>query len=463
MINLSERFPEIYRYIRQDAGRTRLVAGLITVNIVCAVMAFLTFTSPDKHWYEYCDILVFAQMTILFFYGTLCAAKTVTQERADRTWDFQRLTPLTSFEMATGKFLGGPLFAWFLFVTCVPWALLSAYLAPEITFGMLLKEYAVGISAALLLLSLGILVSAYDDFTSGRSSLAAGPLIGLFGVIMLVSIMNPLVLYHAHPDRGWRYTGDWSFFGYHLSGTVLLLFTVASLLAFAGWFFAGAKWRIGRDLLEKPVFGRLPAFLLFLCVYLLGILFADALDGQKVLPGIVVLPCAVVYLASFVSPEKAGDWKRWLAGAGIRERLDRTPVWVSGCATMIVIAGLFLLSMCFSPFVKYTGGSALLVLLPAFMLRDMCFLQWCRLTNSRRPEIMALTYIVLAYFMPLMVMGSLKNLDKYAYVFAPVPSADAGFAANIACAVLQALLMAFIMWNMMKSKLRESESPPVRK
>lgn len=443
MIRLSELFPEIYRYRAQEAGRVKLISGLCAALALCLATGW-SVAHTTGSWRDYLSAVTYMQFNMLAFYGALCTAKAVTQERAGRTWDFQRLTPLSSFELAAGKFLGAPLYAWFLFACLVPAGLLTALLAPEV-YWEFFSRYAVGAACALLFIAAGLLASAYDDTGGSGMGHLSGPLIGLLGVTVL--------------NASFRYLGGWAgpyaapldFYGWRMGQVSSALFLAAGFLAFGAWAFLGAACRIGRDLLERRRLWRLPAFLFFLAWFALGTVYSAAARSDSSALSALLLPGLAVYMAAFLSREGREYWRRWLAPAGRPRRLDDAPAWLKGAASVLVVAACLRLVLAFvSP-----GGlqdARLYFLLPLFLLRDLFFLQWCRFSASRRPEMMALAYLALAYALPLIILGptGMKNILP---AFVPYALPGLGAMANLAGPALQVLAMGYILYRKIKTVL----------
>ncbi len=444
MTRLSELFPEIYRYRAQEAGYIKLISGFCAALALCLAAAW-SIAHTTGSWKDYLSVITYMQFDMLVFYGALCTAKSVTQERAGRTWDFQRLTPLSSFRLAAGKFMGAPVFAWFLFACLLPAALITAVLAPEADWTFF-SRYATGTSCALLFIAAGLLASAYDDTGGSGMGHLSGPLTGIVGVVFL--------------NAAFRYLNSWagpyaeplSFYGWEMGEVSGALFITAGFLAFAAWAFLGARCRIGRDLLERRRLWRLPAFLFFLAWFVSGTGYSEAARSSGVLVSAVLLPGLTAYMAAFLSRERSEYWRRWLAGAGRARRLDDAPAWLKGAASVLVIgACLWLVNFYFANPVERQNGRLLLIL-PLFLLRDLFFLQWCRFSKSRRPEMMALAYIALAYALPLIILAP-AGLRGLLPVFVPYAPAGVGAAANLAGPVAQVLAMGYIFYRKTKAVL----------
>lgn len=421
-MRLLYRFPEIYRETRLELNRTRVLAGVFTVTVVYICLGLASRIAADPGA-SILRVALIGQALVLLVYGTQRTASSVSAERVDRTWDFQRMTPLTSFEVAAGKLIGAPLYAYFLALVIAPWPLVAAAASPVITLGRVLMCWAVLLSAAFVLLSLGLFISALTEKGPDRGGAhTGGALIALAGLYFLAVGIGSV-------GRPWQGA---PFYGLDVP---LWIFYVASALAFGGWAFAGAKWRIGRDFLESPRFWRFPAFLMFLWAWFLGLTF-ETLTGAKA--GTALIPSLLfAYIGSFLQSERRDEWRAWLSGPG-EGRLNRTPLWL---AAWLTVCGLALVT---------AGGVGvnavrLCLLFPLFMGRDLMFLQWCRLTGARKPEAMAVAYILLAYVLPFVVFGIARYKHAF-FLFAPVTDSTIGPLVNLLPGLLQAGGMAALLW-----------------
>jgi len=448
MTPFTDKFPEIYRYRAQEAGRVRLISGLAAALALCAAIGYAVFKTTGS-WADYLSAVTFMQFNMLVFYGAVCTARSVTQERAERTWDFQRLTPLSSFGIGAGKFLGAPVFAWFLFACMLPAALLSLIAAPGI-YPAFLGKYALGLSVAMLSMAVGLLASAYDDTGGSGMGHLSGPIIGL----ACAATLNASFRYAK--TVGQPVQELVSFYGLKLGPVSSEVFLAASFLAFAAWAFLGGRYRIGRDLLEKRRAWRLPAFLVFLAWYAAGFEHDPLRSGALPLNALI-LPGIAAYIAAFLSCERREYWRRWLAGEGAARRLDDTPAWIKGAAAMLFIAAVLYLAYGLS---EPSGGKAysrLYLVLPLFLLRDLMFLQWCRFSASRRPEMMGLAYLALAYALPMIILIPTK-MTELAVVFVPYAHEGMGVAASLAGPLAQVLIIGYILRGKIKSALAERTS-----
>ncbi|MDD5209481.1 MAG: hypothetical protein PHV36_08845 [Elusimicrobiales bacterium] len=445
MIQLTGLFPEIFRYRAQETGRFKLLSSLAAALVLCAATGY-SVAKTTASWGSYLSAITFIQFNMLVFYGVVCTARCVTQERAERTWDFQRLTPLSSFKIAAGKFLGAPVFPWFLFACLLPAALLPLVFSPGV-YGDFLSRYALGLSVALLSMAVGLLASAYDETGGSGMGHLSGPLIGLAGI----STLNSSFRYADSLGRPFPMLI--TFYGFQLGPVSGVLFLTATFLGFGAWAFLGARYRIGRDLLERRRAWRLPAFLLFLAWYITGFEYTAPRTGALPLTALV-LPGLAVYIASFLSSERSEYWRRWLAGDSPARRLDDSPAWLKGSVPLLCIAAVLYFIYGVGAPEAVAAQGRLYLILPLFLLRDLMFLQWCRFSASRRPEMMALAYLALVYALPAIILWPTRMTD-FLPLFVPYASESLGFAANLAGPIAQVLIMVYFLRVKIKAALTE--------
>lgn len=412
------RFPEVYRCAMAEAKPAKLVMAGATSVLAggCVLAAAAGSKDLGTALWQYA---FHAQALILLVYGMSKCTASIMTERLQRTWDLQRLTPLTAWDIAAGKLLGAPIFAFFLAAVALPWAFAGFVLSGEVSLAKVLGDYILLACVALLGLSVGVLVSAYSDTQlGGASSGTAGGLLGLMLFNMFIVAEQVSVSTSSRPIP---------FYGLSLGQAS---FYAASSAVFGAWALAAAKWRIGRELMEPGRCWRLPAFLFFLIAYELGF-------GPKSPYAIFFLPCATVYFAAVLTPAPLDLWRKWLDQQTPQGRLDRAPVWLQGAAACLLAALLLQGLWPRLDTVSGVGEDRFPLLLAVFMIRDLSFLQWCRFTATRRPEVMAMVYLALAYVLPGMVALAFRGQIGQHW-FSPIPKGDISMAANLLPGLVQA-------------------------
>lgn len=409
---LTRRFPEIYRCLLTECSHGRLTLGAGTSLALGS--AFWSAAGWDKDPGKMLFFYAFwTQVATFIVYGSIRVSASIADEREAKTWDLQRLTPLTSGDIAAGKLLGAPVYAAFLAALLMPWAFAGALRTQGIGAGPV-YIYLQFAATAFLALSLALLASAYSDLSRGGSSTTAGALIGLGSLYTLAPALS-------------REPLDASIVYFGLSIPYVLWMPLATA-GFGAWAFAAAKWRIGRDLLEPSRFWRFPVFLLYLIFFLLGFEKASAYFA-------LLLPAAATVMVALAEPTTPEAWRRWLASRDWGDRIDRTPSWISG--TVLCLTAAFFISL-----IPAMPGLATYRRLPAvlslFLLRDTAFIQCCRFTKSRRPEILAVVFLCLAYLVPLILLSA-ANMKVLLYAFMPLVGSEVSAWVNVLPGLIGAL------------------------
>lgn len=434
-MSLGEKLPEFHRCAAGEARPGRLmVAGMVSLFVGGSYWYISSLSHAEGR--SLYGLAFWTQAAILLVYGTVRTTGSVHAERVEKTWDLQRLTPLSAWEIALGKLLGAPVFPFFLAATFIPWTLLGFLGSKELSWPAFLWHQAGLLCTAFLSLSLGLLGSTYSEERNvGTSSpTAGGSVVGLLALWILGVVVETT----ARPNPG--FPEPVAFFGIPMSLPSLVCL---SSLLFGGWALAASAWRVGRELLEPRRLWRVPVFLAFLFAYELGF------RGSN--PALCVpVPAFVAFFISVLNQERLEHWRAWLPLEGPVD-WARLPSWILASATFTLIAvAASALSLA-----SGTGGSDVLwryPLLQAFFLtRDLAFVQLCRFSDSRRPEIMALVLIGLAYLLPAAMLAAAQRPHALHLV---MPLADSQVQAfwNLAPAFLEAAAMVCVLWSSIPEK-----------
>src|SRR5579863_1251664 len=149
--------PEILRNARiQLRPRKLLIAAVICAAISLAV-GYAFAESPDglagKDGNSFLHIILIIQAVVLVIGGGIACLHAIQREKDQNTFDFQRLTRLSPFELTIGKLFGSTLMVLFVFLCFIPAAIVGAIYA---------RTPATILLAAYVLMILGAIV--YDAF-----------------------------------------------------------------------------------------------------------------------------------------------------------------------------------------------------------------------------------------------------------------------------------------------------------
>jgi len=275
--------PELIRNARIQLRSGRLIAAVV----ICAVVSITAWESimrSDVAVTIYglsgagavLALIVNIQVGILLIGGGIFCLQSVHREKELNTFDYQRVTRMTSLELAIGKLFGAPASAYFLVLCLMPVALIAAVkarISPELLLGayviLLLGSIAYHAFALLTSLMMGrggggsavaILLFLFVVGFSYSPSLYLGWTIRSVSPFVAAAMLGP-----EFPDAtailgreiatayGWR---D-SLFGWSVPHLAFLVVVYVTLTA---WFLLGIQRNLKREPALYEIYSPLQAF-----------------------------------------------------------------------------------------------------------------------------------------------------------------------------------------------------------
>ncbi|OGF46718.1 MAG: hypothetical protein A2231_00795 [Candidatus Firestonebacteria bacterium RIFOXYA2_FULL_40_8] len=268
--------------------------------------------------------LLTLQYVVFYIYGTYQVSVSVSKEREQKTYDFQRMTRLTPYELTLGKFFGGPVISYVIVIASFPLSILCGLLG-QIPLNSFILSYIYLITGGWLWHSLGLYMSSEAEKPSsgGIGLLVSGfYFVGMIGSPMFRNhngsdpintiVFSPIVFNNILYSTSTSVT---NFYGYLLHP---LLFGIALSLYSTFWFFRLSVRRLSEDMLiflkKKELLVFLATFYFLLC----GLIWkatpasgADAVVLEK-----YILLCTGIFLLFFVvmlyskDKTKLANWGR---------------------------------------------------------------------------------------------------------------------------------------------------------
>ena len=186
--------PELRRNLRIELSSKRvLTAGIITaVFALIVVPSLIPVNRPaidagrPAPMSFYLLAMLWSQKITLALGGAISCWRAVRRERELNTYDYQRITRLSPLELAVGKLFGAPALAYFVTLCLVPPALVSAATATGPALGLLLRNYLLLFTGALVIHAFALMISTVSDKGGMSSGLALLVLLQVFPVIGLL-------------------------------------------------------------------------------------------------------------------------------------------------------------------------------------------------------------------------------------------------------------------------------------
>ena len=291
--------PEFLRNARIQLRPGRAIAAAV----ICAAVSVTT-------WYSYMarsapltrvddafsmlGLVLQLQVWVLLIGGGIYELLSVHREKELNTFDYQRVTRLTSFELAMGKLFGAPVLTYFVTLCLVPIGLAAAVLG-EVPMQQLLEAYVIIFVGCIAFHLLALLISM--ALGRGVSAIAIVPYLIFVGFTSIdyatnnpgylqrsapwtLHILNPL----AAVEMLWKGTARVStdlFFGISVSHFVVLL---VIYVTFGGLFSLAVVRNLKRDPAVYELYSPVQAFgfAIYFTVLVLGFFNWKAPLGQVI-------------------------------------------------------------------------------------------------------------------------------------------------------------------------------------
>lgn len=464
--------PEILRNARIQLRPKKL---LIAAGICAAISLALgyTFFHKDTHAI-YMDgtyfvageallhVILWIQAIVLVIGGGIACLHAIQREKDQNTFDFQRITRLSPYELTLGKLLGAPLMVFFVFLCFIPAAIVGA-VAGHASWTIILAAYALMILGSLAYLAFALVISlflrrgtvtwailfflAFVGYTSSTTPLSQYVSLHSISPFDAVSLAQQTSwsLASEPPPMGNRLLPNPfhdAFFGMPVHHALVLFILYLTILA---WFIPAVARNIKRDPTNYELYTPAQA-LGFLC-YLNFILFAffswsepppslpraggifsarpiAPLDAQSILFGVNIL---LFFIFGFILLRNRNQVRRALHG-GSAASIGRLEMWPSPYlflgALIVGAAMVLVIQWKRDPSLEWslTVGIFRVFFFAFWLICDFLFLQWMKIQRSAHPLAMGVLYLGVYYICAIIVVSSLSLWQNpFTAIFLPTP------------------------------------------
>jgi hypothetical protein len=450
--------PEIVRNARiQLRPRKLLIAGGLSLAI-SAAMVYASLHNADKtpgYAGSLLHIILIIQSIVLVFGGGIACLHAVQREKDQNTFDFQRLTRLSPWELTLGKLFGPPLMADFIFLCFLPAAIIGAVQIHS-NWTIVLVTYVLLIFSAIVFDALALVISLYLR----RGTVTWAILVFLSVIFMASNRSNaPDPYFHLGPigpfitldlpsQASWSmadtvmHIGPRSFttpspfhdifFGVSVHHALVLPIIYFTLLA---WFLLAAVRNIKRDPENYQLYT--PAQALGFIYYLNFIVFSffgwnsiqdpksffSALAAQSLLLGLNI-PLFFIF-GMLVLRNRVQVRRRLNNAEAVPSGLDwfwPAPYIFAG----VIVVGAAMIGMMEwkrNPSLEWSLALAIyqVIFFAVWLSVDLLFLQWMNLRRGRHP--LALGVLCLAvYYVCAEIIVSALHLSDHAFTAILLPT-----------------------------------------
>jgi hypothetical protein len=425
--------PELRRNFRLELTRYRLVAMPAVLLLVFAMFVAAEGDAWPPVLYSAAVALF---VLLVHLWGARQAGEAVSEEVRERTWDWQRLSALTPWQMAWGKLAGATALTWLGGIVCLlAMGVAAARGAGRGNGGWLaLSLVASGIALHGTLLAASLQAARKDSRLAYR-----------LGALMLLPALVVAAVFLFLASR--TEMGSVSWYG---EAYASMQFVALTSVAFAAWAVLGAYRQMCSELRVRTVPWAWLAFSLFASAYIAG--FAPSFLDRRPVFLVAALYTSIIltYYALFtdritamslrrlVVHVRAGQWRRGVAEAPMLASTLLLAIALA-CAAPWAVDHLPLGSY-FPVIAAYPIASVL------FLVRDVGLLVFFALARKPgRVEGVTLLYIVLlGWILP----GLLRavGLGPLATALMPIGRLD-GWQAALVVAAQVAIMWTLVAWR----------------
>jgi len=410
--------PEFQRYLWTRFSKARVVSLLVIYGLFALLLAMM----PGDWQSDFIKPFHNIAFLSIGIWGVYNASNVFGREVANKTWDFQKMSPMSSWALVWGKLFGATSFAWFVAMVCYATVLVALvgreggvdtyalfhhtvlfFLAGALAQGCALLISLIGNEekakkGSILALIIGlVVVTAVGGFSTG-----------IFGGIENLGLTRPnanvrdVLPYGVLIDDMTR-------------GYMHVLFATF-------WVFVGAH-QIMREKLKynDPPFVWL-GFVVAMSLYIAG-LYASSNAGISSLVYFTALT-----LTYFTMLRESGDitkynsWFYYVRAKDRKKIIEKTPNWAA--SSVVVLASLIVASA----FIKSgdnINGSLFLVVFTLFALRDGLVIHALRLGQKAKGSYYGiLVYYLLVYVMLPWLLANILGFESAFNHFSPINIAD---------------------------------------
>lgn len=324
---------------------------------------------------------------LVIVWGASLAAESMLAEVRGHTWENQRMTAMSGWQMTWGKLFGGTIYAWYGALLALTVYLLSAPQSPMLTMKHVALLLLAGIfsQAFALLSSMQILKK---DRAIARSQATLYAVAGLLAALPMLQL-------------GFAAEGTVQWYRFSVAR---IDFALVSLLLCAGWAVTGVYRTMRSELQISNGIGVWLLFVLFLMGYLAGFVpDIDLIHWRTTSARLLIAALAVLsltYLMVLVESKDPVIFSRLRAAAAAGDwRLlnHNLPCWMATLAVALVVCVALALTF---PVERGLQSSLFFIALFLFVLRDVAIVLWSNFSLRRkRADMTAILYLAVLYLL----------------------------------------------------------------
>ncbi len=360
---------------------------LIGMPLVLGAMFLLACLLNDQEWGQGVANLALTLCGLIsMLWGASLAAESILSEVRSHTWENQRMSAMSAWDMSWGKLLGATIYSWYGAAICLLVYLTSA----DKPFPVVIKVMLLFVLCGLFSQSIALVASLQilkKDRSVARSQATVYAVFGLMAAAPLLQLA-----FNQRISAAW--------YGITID---YMDFILISLVFYVAWAWVGIYHAMRSELQMQHGIWGWTLFVVWLMGYLMG--FVDdtlvmrwgGVGSSRLLVACLVA-LLLTYLMIFVESKDPVIFLRLKTMFEQRnwQQISRTlPCW------FITLLFAFMICMALAfvfPVGKGFESSLFFVALYLFVLRDVCIILWVNFSQQRkRADITAVLYLIVLY------------------------------------------------------------------
>ena len=497
-MNVSTFNPEIVRNTRIHLRPGRMLVVVVICAVISLSAAAYYLTRPlgippsGGDWRDLLTLILSLQIVAILIGGGIYCLQSVHREKDLNTFDYQRITRLSPFELVIGKLFGAPVQMYFSFLCLMPVAIWAAFRA-GVSLSSFLEIYVLIVLGSITYHALALLLSlVMERGTSAGGIVLFLMIVGLSSIDFSmenspigVHALSPFFTYRLFLYRTSPVDLQDMVFGVQVPHFWVLMVLYVTI---AAWFLLAEVRNVKRDPvayeLYSPVQGF--AFVLYLNLLLAGFM-RWSVPQYHYVPGgtyftygpiepavaeLTFLLISVFFTGLFglILLRNRDRVRRRIRELGKRAAGWRAAIWPApyllAASILATFAILFMIQVRLHPQSEWDFRVGLLegAFFSLWILRDVLYLQWMNLRRVRRPLLIAVLYMVVFYtcastlFVPLEWYRPARA--PYASIFVPLYAFQVGsigwgpWIFALGSLLLEGLIFACLQWRALQKLLK---------
>lgn len=440
--------PELIRSVRAQLRWGRM----ISVAAICAVLSLvvgyaLAHSGPPGQWgMQLLQIALGTQAVALVLGGSIACLNAIHREKEMNTFDFQRVTRLTPWELAVGKLFGAPVVVYFAVLCLMPAALVGAIVGGARPT-MVAVAYVILLLGSITMHSFALVISLFHQRGTNTAAVllliillwGSGASIG-HRFMFELGALSPFASISVADETSWLLSSPVAndpspvpdsfsradvFFALRVHHVPVLL---VLYITFSAWFLLAVTRNIKRDPSAYELYTpqQSLALLVFVNVLMLGFyrwgassIFSNSpMEGLQQQSLFLWTNLALFFVLGLTLVRNRDRVRRRLRVMGAAASSWFAALW----PLPYVFAGMLLVG--FAAVVMIHGhrnpksewdfalASFRMLFVALWLARDLLYLQWMNLTRVKRPLTMGFLYLIVFYVCTAIAFVSLGFYDS---------------------------------------------------